>query len=63
MAWDREWIFHCFFFPCLKVRNTFVLSSWPWISLRSEVILTSWVILGHLKVTLDNPHLACETSY
>ena len=32
-----------------------VLSSWPWISQRSEVILTSWVILGHLKATLDNP--------
>ena len=25
----REWIFHCFFPPCLKVTNTFVLPSWP----------------------------------
>ena len=52
-AWNREWIFHRFFFSLVLKRET--PSSWPWISQRSEVILTSWVILGHLKATLDNP--------
>ena len=27
-AWDREWVFHFFFFSYLKVTNTFVLLFW-----------------------------------
>ena len=29
-AWDKDWVFHAFlfFFPYLKVTNTFVLPSW-----------------------------------
>ena len=25
---EREWISDCFFFPCLKLTNTFVLPTW-----------------------------------
>ena len=61
-ARDRGWISDCFFFPCLRLTNTFVLST---LLVRLQLIVCASETVGVLQETRDHIYFrtgVCEQS-